>query len=62
MAWLYLNFQLETIDTNMSLWKISPKTPHRFATHTKTADEVGGGALTKMSLPTTTFGLEFCLF
>ena len=43
MARLYLNFQLETIDTNMSLWKISPKTPHRFATHTKTADEVGGG-------------------
>lgn len=43
MAWLYLNFQLETIDTNMSLWKISPKTPHRFTTHTKTTDEVGGG-------------------
>ena len=33
MAWLYLNFQLETIDT----------TPHRFTTHTKTSDEVGGG-------------------
>ena len=63
MAWLYLNFQLETIDTTMSLWKISPTTPHRFTTHTKTADEVGGGGeLTKMSLPTTTFGLEFCLF
>ena len=43
MAWLYLNFQLETIDTTMSLWKISPKTPHRFTTHTKTTDEVGGG-------------------
>lgn len=43
MAWLYLNFQLETIDTTMSLWKISPTTPHRFTTHTKTADEVGGG-------------------
>ena len=56
MAWLYLNFQLETIDTAISLWKISPKTPHRFTTHTKTADEVGGeGALTIMSLPTTTF-------
>ena len=63
MAWLYLNFQLETIDTTMSLWKITPTIPHRFTTHTKTADEVGGGgALTKMSLPTTTFGLEFCLF
>ena len=43
MAWLYLNFQLETIDTTMSLWKITPTIPHRFTTHTKTADEVGGG-------------------
>ena len=48
----------------MSLWKITPTTPHRFTTHTKTADGSGGGeALTKMSLlPTTTFGLEFFLF
>lgn len=51
MAWLNLNFQLETIDTTMSLSKISPKTPHRFTTHTKTADEVGGGGGTHYNVP-----------